>query len=144
MCLRIEREIPIGPLAPQRARDFVSAQLSAILGSSPRAGVTDDARLVASELTTNAIRAGSTVVSLVIELHHDAVKIEVHDDAAGQPTVRAADPTAETGRGLLIVDDIATDWGAEPRDDGGKAVWATLPVPAHLTQAVGCEHRIGA
>jgi anti-sigma regulatory factor (Ser/Thr protein kinase) len=143
MCVRIEREVPSGPLAPQQIRDFIGAQLNAILGSSPRADVTDDARLVASELATNAIRAGSTSVGLVVVLHRETVEIEIYDDAVGQPIMRSAEPTADTGRGLLIVDDLAVEWGAEPPVGGRKAVWATLPVPPHLTHALCCEHLIG-
>jgi hypothetical protein len=40
---------------------------------------------------------------------------------------------------LVIVNDVAEAWGAEPCDSG-KAVWATLAVPTRLTEQLGCEH----
>jgi hypothetical protein len=143
MCVRIEHEVPSGPLAPQLVRDFVAAQLDAAFGS-PSPVVAEDLRLVASELATNAIRAGSTNVGVVLELHRASVKIEISDDAAGQPVMALADPAADTGRGLVIVDDIATEWGAEPRPGGRKSVWAILSVPPHVTHALGCAHVVEA
>jgi anti-sigma regulatory factor (Ser/Thr protein kinase) len=138
MCIRIEQDVPKGPFASQQARDFVGRQLNSILGSSPRAEVTDDARLIASELVTNAVRAGSPAVHLVLEVHHGTVTLEVHDDVPDPPVLRRPGPGANTGRGLLIVDALAEAWGAEPSTDG-KVVWARLAVPPALTRSVGCE-----
>jgi two-component sensor histidine kinase len=42
-----------------------------------------------------------------------------------------------SGRGLHLVQAIATEWGASARSDG-KAVWIRLPVPDGWPHAVGC------
>jgi anti-sigma regulatory factor (Ser/Thr protein kinase) len=138
MCMRIEQGMPLGPHAAQTARDFVGSQLNHILGSSPRADVTDDARLIASELVTNAVTAGSSSVRVVLEVHRNAITLEILDDAPGTPLLRRPDPAASSGRGLLLVDELASAWGANPAA-GGKTVWAILPVPERLTAALGCD-----
>jgi anti-sigma regulatory factor (Ser/Thr protein kinase) len=142
MCVRIEQDLISGPHTSQQARDHVSEQLSRLLSSTPRADVTDDARLITSEFVTNALRAGAVSIRLGLELHHDTLKIEVHDEAPGVPRVRPADPSADTGRGLLIVAQIARAWGAVPQG-AGKTVWATLDVPATLTRTLLCERVLG-
>lgn len=50
------------------------------------------------------------------------------DDNAGLPLGRDADPQLldERGRGLLVVDAIASDWGTT-RQGSGKCVWFRLP-----------------
>ncbi|WP_333492496.1 ATP-binding protein [Streptomyces camelliae] len=42
---------------------------------------------------------------------------------------RTPAPTAESGRGLLLVDALAADWGSAPYPPSGKTVWACLPLP---------------
>jgi hypothetical protein len=32
------------------------------------------------------------------------------------------------GRGLMIIEHLSNDWGVISNIDGGKSVWATLPV----------------
>ena len=41
--------------------------------------------------------------------------------------MRRAGPTDLGGRGLLLVDEVATQWGSMPSRDG-KVVWATLAI----------------
>jgi anti-sigma regulatory factor (Ser/Thr protein kinase) len=36
------------------------------------------------------------------------------------------DPHDEGGRGLRLVERLATSWGVSRRPDGGKVVWCTL------------------
>jgi hypothetical protein len=53
--------------------------------------------------------------------------VEVLDSDLRLPRIRAAGETDEGGRGLYLVDQIATRWGSRPTRDG-KAVWFELPV----------------
>ncbi len=41
------------------------------------------------------------------------------------------------GRGLLLVDALAAEWGVSPLSDG-KAVWVRTPVPVGWPHAAGC------
>jgi anti-sigma regulatory factor (Ser/Thr protein kinase) len=91
--------------------------------------VCDDAALVVSEMVGNSIRAGYGE-SLLLRLSWTPrrLRIEVHDDAPGQPRVVQAEPEAETGRGMWIVNQLAVRWGVI-RKQPGKVVWAEIALP---------------
>ncbi|RSN52457.1 MULTISPECIES: ATP-binding SpoIIE family protein phosphatase [Actinomadura] len=55
----------------------------------------------------------------------EAVWVEVFDTDMRLPRIRSAGETDEGGRGLYLVDQLATRWGARPTSDG-KAVWFEL------------------
>ncbi|WP_131741797.1 SpoIIE family protein phosphatase [Actinomadura roseirufa] len=57
----------------------------------------------------------------------DAIWVEVFDSDMRLPRIRSAGETDEGGRGLYLVDQLATRWGARPTADG-KAVWFELPL----------------
>ncbi len=57
----------------------------------------------------------------------DMVWVEVFDSDMRLPRIRSAGETDEGGRGLYLVDQLATRWGARPTSDG-KAVWFELPL----------------
>jgi len=56
-----------------------------------------------------------------------AVWVEVFDADLRLPRIRSAAETDEGGRGLYLVDQLATRWGSRPTRDG-KAVWFEVPV----------------
>ncbi|MEO5875252.1 MAG: SpoIIE family protein phosphatase [Streptosporangiaceae bacterium] len=56
-----------------------------------------------------------------------AVWVEVFDPDLRLPRIRKAGDTDEGGRGLYLVDQLATRWGSRPTADG-KAVWFELPL----------------
>jgi PAS domain S-box-containing protein len=56
-----------------------------------------------------------------------AVWVEVFDSDLRLPRIRSADETDEGGRGLFLVDQLASRWGSRPTKDG-KAVWFEMPV----------------
>ncbi|HEV2373642.1 MAG TPA: SpoIIE family protein phosphatase [Streptosporangiaceae bacterium] len=56
-----------------------------------------------------------------------AVWAEVFDSDLRLPRIRTAGETDEGGRGLYLVDQLATRWGSRPTRDG-KAVWFELPI----------------
>jgi len=58
-----------------------------------------------------------------------AVWVEVFDADMRLPRIRTAAETDEGGRGLYLVDQLATRWGSRPTKDG-KAVWFEVPVNA--------------
>jgi len=55
------------------------------------------------------------------------VWVEVFDGDLRLPRIRSAGETDEGGRGLYLVDQLATRWGSRPIKDG-KAVWFEVPV----------------
>jgi len=105
----------------------------------------DDAELLVSELTTNAVRAiryVSRTISLRLVLT-DRLLCEVGDDNHALPLLCHPPPTSETGRGLDLIDHLASHWGST-RTDTGKLVWFVLRLPADVSRSetgcgVGCE-----
>ncbi len=53
------------------------------------------------------------------------MRVEVADHDPALPVQQHPPAEAVTGRGLLIVDALATRWGVEPAADG-KTVWFEL------------------
>ena len=92
-----------------------------------------------SELVSNALRHGAPPYSLAIRRWGDGLQIEVHDHGAGVPQ-RPDQPVPshhQSGRGLLIIDALAAEWGYDPDEPdgtGGKSVWFRL-VPRQAATA---------
>ena len=116
--------LPSDNTAPRVAREFLA---QACCGSH-EAEVVEEAQLLVSELVTNAIRYGAPPIELQVRCAgEDRLQIRVRDSDPGVPQPRDADPDAETGRGLMLVDVVSDAWGHE-EDIDGKAVWFTLKV----------------
>ena len=56
-----------------------------------------------------------------------SVWVEVFDADLRLPRIRTAAETDEGGRGLYLVDQLATRWGSRPTNEG-KAVWFEMPI----------------
>ena len=88
----------------------------------------DTAQLVASELVTNAVIHAGTAIELTLRLSGGHLHIAVRDDAPGRPRIAGiVDESSVSGRGLLLVDALAAEWGTM-FPDSGKVVWATVKV----------------
>jgi anti-sigma regulatory factor (Ser/Thr protein kinase) len=89
--------------------------------------VLDDALIMTSELVTNAVSHGRAEVTLSVQLGRAELTVAVTDGGAELPTVHPLLPPPESrgGRGLKIVESLATRWGITPQDTG-KSVWFAL------------------
>ena len=114
--------MPNRPDSTPAARAFLSRLLD---GWGIPDEVIDDASLLATELLSNAVRHGTGLVTLRVEVEDGVIQVRVHDDAGGQPVVKEADPTSTGGRGLFLVECVADQWGSDP-DEAGKTVWFRL------------------
>lgn len=85
----------------------------------------DDLCLVATELVANAIRHAGTEVTLRLGTVKGGVRLEVEDGSLRPLRLRVAAPSDEGGRGLLLVDVLASRYGVEGGAQG-KRVWAEL------------------
>jgi anti-sigma regulatory factor (Ser/Thr protein kinase) len=115
MAVRSETiELPSRAVAPGLARRAVEAHLG-VLPARRR----PDARLLVSELVTNAFRHGQPPISLTTELHDSHLRVEVADAGAGRPR-RRPEPGPDGGWGLLLVEQAADRWGVA---DGSMRIW---------------------
>ncbi len=75
----------------------------------------EDVKLLVSELVTNAVRhpRDTGPIELAVDVGRRRVRIEVTDPGSGfdRPRVGEPPPDALGGRGLLIVDRLASRWG---------------------------------
>jgi anti-sigma regulatory factor (Ser/Thr protein kinase) len=121
--------------APRAARAFVAETLTAW---DIQAEDVDAAQLVVSELVTNAALHSpeSATISLDLRLTDGAVRVLVTDGGLDEPELRAhSDPaTAESGRGVRLVEAFTEQWGTETHGDDGKTVWCELRVDAPTTR----------
>ena len=97
--------------------------------SAGLASLADDAELLTSELVTNACQATENPITVALQCDASGFGVTVTDDdddtVVAVPTM-APDDDALSGRGLHIVDKIASDWGAVQHDAHGKSVWFRL------------------
>jgi anti-sigma regulatory factor (Ser/Thr protein kinase) len=116
----------------RRTSDQVPAARRFVRETLTRWGETNllgDAVLMASELFTNAVLHGRGEVEVGLDLGQDALRIEVLDNGRATPALRGehAPLSTITGRGLRIIDVLASDWG-DARDASGRTrVWVDVP-----------------
>jgi anti-sigma regulatory factor (Ser/Thr protein kinase) len=126
------------PTAPACARLHATAVLYE-WGMEPLA---ENAKLIISELTTNAIMAatdpearlgnarqssGVPLIRLKLLSDYNRVLIEVWDPNPLPPVVEQPELEDESGRGLMLVGALSESWGWDvPKGWCGKAVWVEL------------------
>ncbi|MGP3983587.1 ATP-binding protein [Streptomyces sp. KR80] len=118
---------PVGTILPpaassvRQARALTRSRLAS-LGLTDHEGT---AQLLVSELVTNALRYAAGPVRLSLSFRGDTLHCEVEDTSPDPPVVRGAREEDESGRGLLLVQELARAWGS--RDSRvGKVVWFEL------------------
>lgn len=104
--------------APALARAFVTAEIDGL-----KLPVVDVV-LVVSELVTNAVRAGSSTIQVILTGDPSGMELTVEDDAAGLPQPREATPESLGGRGLGIVEELADSWRTTQSRNRRKRVTA--------------------
>ena len=73
----------------------------------------DAACLVLSELVTNAVHHAGTAVTVTVRRRTTGLRLEVTDSAPTRgPVVRDPDASDEHGRGLILLDTLASSWGS--------------------------------
>ncbi|MFF0740345.1 PAS domain S-box protein [Streptomyces sp. NPDC004111] len=121
----VSAQLPAEPVSVGEGRRFLRAALEE-WGCGDLA---DLACLLTSELLTNSVRHACAPLRLRLRRTSDELHIEVCDGSPVLPHARSAAPDDESGRGLALLDQLATAWGALPAREG-KAVWFSLPLSA--------------
>jgi anti-sigma regulatory factor (Ser/Thr protein kinase) len=94
-----------------------------------RTELADTACLLVSEILTNAVCHARQAIGLRLHLSAHEVIAEITDDHPQLPQRTLPAPADESGRGLTLVEALATTWGARPSGTG-KIVWFTLAIDA--------------
>lgn len=84
-----------------------------------------DAELMTSELLGNAVRHGEDDITVLLGYDGTRVRVAVGDGSRLLPQSRQAGPEDVSGRGLVIVEALAAEFGVSPTV-GGKRVWAEI------------------
>jgi anti-sigma regulatory factor (Ser/Thr protein kinase) len=124
--------LPADPASAGSARRFVRARLNEWNAWH----LEDPALLLVSELVTNAILHARSESMLTVVYDDGVLRVEVADASLVGVQRRVYARDAATGRGLLLVDAIATAWGTVATEEG-KAVWFELDSDARDIGAVG-------
>jgi anti-sigma B factor antagonist len=125
---RIDLELSRDPQAPGHARGEVRQAVERRLTEVELA----TAVLLTSELVTNAVvhppPDDGQPIELRISSYPDRVRVEVFDSGSGFDPDRLPERPNETGgRGLMVVDQLASRWGIRRSpDDGRFCVWYEL------------------
>ena len=123
----LELRLPAEPTAPAEARAVVEA-----IGSDLPEPVLVDAKLLLTELVANAIKHASRgLQAVIIRIRRNHfLRVEVLDPGPMfNPDPRPPGTGAGGGRGLYLVETVASAWGVEP-DEAGKKVWFELRLAA--------------
>jgi anti-sigma regulatory factor (Ser/Thr protein kinase) len=116
----LHRRFAARPDLVRAARSFISS-----LPLPPPAA--EKAVLLVSELATNAVTHAGTDFEICVKVGQ-AVRVEVRDFSTLGPTLRPGRLAAEDGRGLQILDALASAWGWRSLGPAGKVVWFELPL----------------
>jgi anti-sigma regulatory factor (Ser/Thr protein kinase) len=119
---RVRRMLPAQPRSVPLARSWAEGWLA---GSEVPEQARDAARLVISELMTNAISQGEGTVRITLEAADDALLVEVFDTGHRLPSLDDPAADATSGRGLRLVDTLSDEWGVREELEG-KTVWARI------------------
>lgn len=118
----MEFTLPATAAAAGRARDTVRG----VLTGWGLDGEADTATLLVSELVTNAVRHAGTSLDITVLHTDDCLRVAVSDgEGSHWPRLVEPDLDAEGGRGLWLVDQLASSWGISA-EEHGKAVWFEL------------------
>ncbi|WP_173158646.1 ATP-binding protein [Phytohabitans suffuscus] len=91
--------------------------------------VVEPARLVTTELVTNAVRHAGTPIDLTVTRGRRYLHLAVRDYHQRRSRLTASEGRTERGgRGFLLVEAVSSSWGCTLLPDG-KVTWASL----HLT-----------
>jgi hypothetical protein len=85
--------------------------------------------LLTTELATNALVHTETAATATISYLGPRVRVEVHDGSRQLPERREAGADDIGGRGIALIEELATDWGSRVTPTG-KRTWFDLAVAA--------------
>lgn len=119
---RAELSMLPDPTAPAHARQWLRDMLG---GFGPPRELLDDTLIVVDELVSNSVVHAATPIVVTLEYSAGVCRCAVTDRCASGPLPRLLERADGSGRGLRIVNAIASAWGVE-RSDAGTTVWVEV------------------
>lgn len=119
---RVTRALPPQPMSVPLARSWAETWLD---GHAVEVDPRHTALLVLSELVTNAVRQSDGPVRITLSAGDDDLLLEVTDGNPRLPRLAFPEEDSPGGRGLLLVEMLASAWGVREEREG-KTVWARL------------------
>lgn len=119
--------LPAVPSSVGAARRFVRQ----VLLDGGLEDAVDVTTLLVSELATNAVLHARTDFAVEVSADREGVRVEVLDGSDVPAQHRQNSNAAATGRGVAMVDRLASSWGSYPasaRSGFAKGVWFTVPL----------------
>ena len=128
--------LPKDARAPLLARALVRRELCERHGREAR----DEVELLVSELVTNAVLHGGSLVTLEVDCEApEGITVAVGDNSPALPSCSPAGPEDESGRGMALVALISDAWGVRasgrppvPSPAGPAPVESVGPVSSAL------------
>jgi anti-sigma regulatory factor (Ser/Thr protein kinase) len=116
--VELSLSLPQAVTSPGVARDWVVEELGGWAGPEDRHTVV----LLLSELVTNALVHAKSELTVHLLLDSAVVRVQVDDDSQDAPLRRPPGVDRPGGRGLHLLDELASRWGVETTPTG-KGVW---------------------
>ena len=110
-------ELPPAAASVRDGRRFITS----VLETWGMPELIETAALLTSELLTNSVLYARTDIILTLSRHDDGVEIVVRDGSRAAPRRRRHPTDATTGRGLELLERLASSWEVS-LDDDGKSV----------------------
>lgn len=134
--LRASRTFQPDPSEVFSARHFVADALAGWGLES------DDLPLLVSELATNAVLHARSDFEVTVVHFGKRVRVEVFDQNTRLPYFAVAPPDAYSGRGLMLLRELASAWGVDSHSDVGKTIWFELDLPKSNGHASRLPHSL--
>jgi anti-sigma regulatory factor (Ser/Thr protein kinase) len=122
-CARIHARL----VAAEWGLSKLAENLELVVSELVTNGVHASARIHESRTTGKQQAAGTPPVRLWLGSDYRRVLVQVWDGYHELPVRQDAEPEAESGRGLVLVESLSAAWGSyRPVGCSGKVVWAVI------------------
>jgi anti-sigma regulatory factor (Ser/Thr protein kinase) len=126
-------DFPPAPESVRAARQYIQQRCQD--GHFPPATCAE-AELLIGELVSNVVRHTGTEARVRVRSSPERLSVEVRDTGDPAAAVGPVEPSVRGGRGLRVVEVVATSWGVR-RYAGGKVVWFDLSRPESAGDLTG-------
>lgn len=111
--------LPLRPSCLSELRAWARSWMSRY----PSGADPDSVLLAMTELVTNSAKHGTGPVDIALRREPPQLWLGVTDRSEGLPRQTPTGDDREGGRGIALLDVLATSWGVRLREPTGKTIW---------------------